>query len=429
MLIYSKINTNRLEYILNYIFSERLGLSYQLETDFEKFEQYSSSKINYSSTFCNRAFHIFPSNLLFERQINEEKPLSKNGFLYPQEKGDLRFDIFAASFWLLSRYEEYQNFTKDNHQRFSAKSSWAYQQKVIEIPIVDEWLIEFKNALKQYFPYVIFREEHFEVLPTIDVDSPWCYKNKGIVRNLGGFFRDLLKVDFKKIINRSKVLLSIKQDSHYQFVWLKNFYKQLNLTPIFFILVGKYSKYDKTTNPNSKAFKKFITEISEYGKIGIHLSYYVADCEKKIRKELQILENILQKKVSINRQHFLRFSLPNYYQNLIKYGIKEDYSMGFADHIGFRAGTSRSFLFYDLAKEKSTSLRIHPFSIMEVSLKNYQKKDRQQAFEKIKSIVKKVQQTEGKFVTLWHNDSLSDEWEWKNWKAIYERMLNLAIKR
>lgn len=429
MLIYSKIKTNRLAYILNYIFEERLGIGYKIETDFEKFKECKEPKINYSSTFCNDAFHILPTNLLFEQQINEGKPLVKNTYLYPQKEGDLLFDIFSASFWLLSRYEEYQSFTEDKHQRFSAKSSWVYQHNLIENPLVDEWLIAFKKALKKYFPDLIFREERFEILPTIDVDNPWCYKNKGILRNLGGFFRDLLKGKFKKLMTRSKVLLGLKQDSHYQFLWLKNLYQQLNLIPIFFILVGKYSKYDKTTNPNSKAFKKFVTEIAEYGEIGVHLSYYAKDYPKKIAQELQVLERILQKKIRINRQHYLRFSLPEYYQTLIKYGINKDYSMGFADHVGFRSGTSRSFLFYDLSKEECTSLRIQPFCIMDVSLKNYQKKDKKQTFEKTISIMEKVRQTKGKFVTLWHNESLSNEYAWENWKIIYEKMLNLATKK
>jgi hypothetical protein len=40
--------------------------------------------------------------------------------------GDLPFDPLAATFYLVSRYEEYLPFIPDEHGRFPAKQSFAF---------------------------------------------------------------------------------------------------------------------------------------------------------------------------------------------------------------------------------------------------------------------------------------------------------------
>ena len=53
--------------------------------------------------------------------------------------------------------------------------------------------------------------------------------------------------------------------------------------------------------------------------------------------------------------------MPSHYGFLNELEIPNDYSMGFPESIGFRAGTSCSFLFYDLNMEVTTPLTIHPY--------------------------------------------------------------------
>src|SRR5690606_39014471 len=88
-----------------------------------------------------------------------------------------------------------------------------------------------------------------------------------------------------------------------------------------------------------------------------------------------------------SRQHYIKFSLPETYRNLIEIGIKADYSMGYPDHIGYRASTGHSFLWYDLWKDEMTSLEVHPFEIMEVTLKKYMQLNPQQSILKLTSML------------------------------------------
>ncbi len=431
MLIYSPEISPRLTYVLNYLFKERFGINYTLESDIEKFKADKGLRLNYSSEPIENVFQILPSTLLFESGINELKPevtyAHKTIHFFASDQGNLGFDIFSACFWMLTRYEEHQSFQADEHNRFTAKESLAYKYEFIKRPLVDEWLMEFKDSLTNYYGSLQFKNEQYSVLPTIDIDSPWCYKNKGIVRNIGGFFRDCLKVNLEEIPERLKVLLQFKEDAHFQFNWLNDLYKRLNLKPVYFILIGKYGKYDKTIDANNKQFKSFVSDLARNAELGIHPSYAASDNKEILLMEIAELNDISGKTISKSRQHFLKFSLPNYYEQLQEAGIMEDYSMGFADYIGFRAGTSRSFKFYNLNKDEETDLRIYPFSVMDVTLQQYMNKNPQEALVELEDIIENIKKVNGNFVSLWHNESLSERMEWKGWKEVYTEMLKIAL--
>ena len=138
------------------------------------------------------------------------------------------------------------------------------------------------------------------------------------------------------------------------------------------------------------------------------------------------LEKITGRTVARSRQHFLKFHLPGTYRNLISAGIKEDYSMGFADVTGFRAGICNPFLFFDLKKNEATSLRIFPLSIMDSTLNTYLKLKPEKAKEKISDLIKIVKKHNGTFISLWHNETVSETGIWQGWKSVFEFCLNEA---
>ena len=92
--------------------------------------------------------------------------------------------------------------------------------------------------------------------------------------------------------------------------------------------------------------------------------------------------------------------------------------MGFADHLGFRAGTSKSFFWYDLENEKHTELRVHPFCVMDVTLKNYQKYQAEHGEFILANLLKETEKVGGTFRIICHNESLSNYGEWKDWKEV-----------
>jgi hypothetical protein len=109
---------------------------------------------------------------------------------------------------------------------------------------------------------------------------------------------------------------------------------------------------------------------------------------------------------------------PHSYRNLAKHGITDDYSMGYSSLNGFRAGTCTPFLFYDLGREETTSLRIHPFIFMDTAMIDHLKLSPAQAFEEIKSLVDRVKDFGGEATGIWHNYALGEQDQYKGWQKL-----------
>ena len=46
--------------------------------------------------------------------------------------------------------------------------------------------------------------------------------------------------------------------------------------------------------------------------------------------------------------------------------------------------------------------------------------------DEIKNIINQVKSVNGTFISLWHNESLSDQKRWKGWRRVYEEMIKYA---
>ena len=140
---------------------------------------------------------------------------------------------------------------------------------------------------------------------------------------------------------------------------------------LFFFLSGNYGRYDTNYALRSGSFKELIENLRPDCILGIHPSYRSNRDENLLHSEFAFYSGLLGKRPELSRQHFLLLSFPETYRRLIKQGITCDYSMGYAGHTGFRAGTCRPFRFYDLKEELETGLMLHPFQVMDVTLQQY----------------------------------------------------------
>lgn len=428
MIIFSEHTSPRISYALNYVFNIQLGLSYKLTSNTEEFIESKQFKINYSSFQFEHVFQIVPEGLLFENIIRSKYPILSQvdnlPIIFQQKSGNIPFDIFSALFWFLSRYEEYMEFTPDAHDRFPATESFAYKNSILASPIIDEWINYFRDILQNTFDGIELKCNTFRAVTTIDVDSPWCYKNKGLLRNVVGLIRDLITININSIVLRLKVLLNKIPDPWYNFEWLLKLHDNTKTQLMFFVHVGDYGRYDKTVNYKLKAFSSFIDTINSRAEVSIHPSYKASTKKDVLKEELDRLSKLTGKKVVKSRQHFLVFALPTYYRMLIELGVEDDFSMGFADKPGFRAGTSNSFYFFDLENNRETNLKIHPFAVMDRTLSSYEGESVQKASETINNLIENVKKVDGTFVSLWHNESLSNRFEWKGWRAVFNDIFN-----
>lgn len=432
LLIYTHKSTNRLRYILNLIFNDLLGVEYLITTKRDEFENWENEKINYSYQYDEKALNIYPVNLLFESEIKQQEinHITFNNINCPfavYKRSDIPFDVFAASFYLVSRYEEYLPYKKDPYGRFSASESISFKLGFLHLPVVNIWSELLKELLSGKFPDMRFKIKKYRFIPTIDVDSAFAYKQKGFIRSIAGILNSLVQFDFKEISERLKVLFTFKKDPFDTFDLQFHLFKKYKLHPIYFILFADYGKLDKNIRVFNPTFQSLIKSISDQADVGIHPSFASNENFRILEKETSRLSGVLNKEVKKSRQHFLKLSFPYTYRNLLSAGIAEDYTMGYASQIGFRAGICDPFNFYDLDLEYETQLRVYSFAVMEGTLKDYLNLSALDVINYVKPVIESVKKVNGTFICLWHNESLSNQKRWIGWHKIFEEMIQLAL--
>ena len=115
--------------------------------------------------------------------------------------------------------------------------------------------------------------------------------------------------------------------------------------------------------------------------------------------------------------------MPQSFLDLQRAGITEDYSMGYPDEPGFRAGIASPYYFFDVNADQLTNLKIFPFQVMDVTLYSYKNLDPAASREVISELINETRKVGGLFVSIWHNTSLLDDPEWYCWREVFEFMV------
>ncbi len=433
ILVYTHKITPRVRYIFKHIFTRILLVQVDFTSKVEDFVAYNGPKISYTRVPLGNEFFVRSNELLFEQGVNDLEIIISQWddtpcFFSIGAKSSIPFDIFAASFYLISRYEEYLPHVRDDHERFTAEQSLAYKFRFLEKPVVDIWALKFKTHLRERFPEYHFPQRTLNYISTIDIDNAYAYKYKSFIRSVGGFTSDFFKLQLRNFVDRLFVLLRIRKDPYDTVGQLLELSKTYKLKMVFFFLIADYTTFDTNVSSSKRQFRLLIKHVADYTSVGLHPSYYTMKDSNMLRKEKDRLESITNISTTRSRQHFLRFSLPETYQNLIDLEIKEDYSMGYASHVGFRASTSIPFYFFDLDFEIQTPLKIFPFALMDTTLNDYMGLTPKQSLERIKEILAEVIKVKGTFITLFHNESISGYLRWTGWQRVYETMLKMIHK-
>lgn len=418
--------TARLSYTLNWIFTEQLQVTYELFTESPSDKDFQLI-INYSENPFE-GFTIPAGNLLFEDDIKPQKieigTWEELPVLFCGDKNEksIPFDIFSTVFYCISRYEEYLPFTPDKHERFPATESILFKNNLLDRAIVDEWIFRFGKLLESYG--IPIRKKQFEFLPTYDIDIAWSYKHKGLKRTIGGYINNAASNNFTAIKKRTSVLRGKKEDPYFSFDFTDKLHAENNLKPLYFILAAAQNgPFDKHILPAQKSMKELIKKLSEKYIVGMHPSYNTSVEEELFDEEKNILSKITGLNITISRQHYIRLTFPKTYRMLVQLGIQQDYSMGYGTHLGFRAGTSRPFYWFDLEKNEQTTVQVFPFCFMDTSAHYELKLSTDEAFLKLGNIKSELEKIGGLLITIFHNFSLGTDQEWNGWSDAYAKFL------
>ena len=198
------------KYILDIFFNEFLGLSYRIveNTDIKNWEieLENGSKLIIEDHFFNK----YPTELNYlklenipskvEYIENKFTPEDDIPIIYGNSKLKIQdkkvicgIDIFASSFFMLTRWEEYVNRNRDNHDRFPANESFAFKNNFLDRPIVNEYLEILKILLLQLDCGLTFKQYKFTKNISCDVDIPYETYTQSVIKTIKKVAGDIVK--------------------------------------------------------------------------------------------------------------------------------------------------------------------------------------------------------------------------------------------
>ncbi|MDZ4679124.1 MAG: polysaccharide deacetylase family protein [Saprospiraceae bacterium] len=435
LLIFAEAPSPRLTYTTDLLFRQLSGIPCRVTDRREEFDAYLGPRLNYSrDATSENALWVAPCGLLSETGIRAQScdffMAGETPALFPTPVSGAHFpfDLFAAAFYLVSRYEEYLPAARDAHERFSSGSSIAAQNGFLQRPVVNEWVILLAKALQALYPTLSYQPLPYQFQPTYDVDIAWAYGHRPLWHHLGTIGADLVKGQWQRLGNRIAVGRGQAEDPYFTFPWLEALHQRYELQPVFFFLLGDYSRLDPNIAAKNPPFRQLIAQMGAVHPIGIHPSYAASKDPGRMGIEVERLAEICGRPVVRSRQHFLRLRFPDTYRQLLNADIREDYTLGYADQPGFRAGIAAPFYWYDLEREESTPLLLHPFQVMDVTLQQYMGLSPSEAVAVCAKLSDAVRATGGVFSTLWHNSSFSALHGWDGWAAVYEEIMRNSLK-
>lgn len=436
-------NTEERSYVINTLFGEYLGLECNIEFT-DEVENYEIILPNNNKLIIeDHFFSKYPVALSYLKK--ENVPLTVKSYKFDEELKDIIVlfgdeknhyypnkivitnDVFASTFFMLTRWEEMVMLQRDKLGRFSAEYSLAFKNSFIDKPIVNEYVeLIWKILLKLEFEGKR-KVQMFKLTLTHDVDLPRMWWN----------FKDFSKTIISSIIKSKNLKYALelskryfrKEDPFNTFNYLMNLSESYNIKSHFFFMSGGTSNKDNFYKINHPIIIDLMKEIDRRGHvIGFHPSFNAYNDDLQFKKELSILQRYSPQKIKSGRQHFLRFDLPKTWQIWETNELEWDSTMSFFDQPGFRCGTCYEFPVFDILQRKQLNLREKPLIVMEGSFVTYQNLLPEEVKEKIFYLLEVVRKYEGEFVFLWHNSAFNTP-QWKRFEYIYADIISNAMSK
>ena len=408
--ILSNIDTPRLRYALGFLLE---GYSFEIFTKNESIPE-DFKVLSYGLESEAALIHFPCMDFPWWKEETRDTNLFRKSVERLESFGE--FDLFGFAFYLLARCDEYTPEHFDEWGRFQSSGCIQRQWGGVEVAYLDEWRYRLLHALGVSETRIPNRQL------TVDIDSPYAFKFKTILNQWGGFCRDIVRFKWDWVSKRVQVILG-HQDPYDTYEVLKDICQNESMALKCFVLCAERSDLDKGMQINQTAGWQCLFRSIGDAEWGWHPSVLGHDIDGQYEAEMTRLEQMGCKKIQSARFHYLKHELPISSARLVALGVERDYTMGFADTVGYRAGTSRSFLWYDWHKSQLSTLRLVPFWGMDVTLKNYLHLTPEDAKMKVAAAKQYAKDFHCDWRMVWHNESVNDWSEWKGWGMVLKQFV------
>ena len=384
ILIHTPVVRPRIIYIFRHFFQHRLGQEVSFTSDVGVFVAHSGPKMSYGDVPLGNEFFIAANGLLADQGVNsvdisvfqwEGMP----AFFATSAKSQLPFDFFAASFYLMSRYEEYMPYVPDDLGRFKVEQSLAHNHNFLDLPLIDMWFECFVAAWTDFFELPPFTQQVSTTELVIEIPQLYAYKYKTIFRSFFEGLYDFGRLRFAKIFDRLMVILRFREDPLIGLIEQMEAFRSTAVSFRFFALYATLGIHDKSLSVFSKKHQQELKSLSDYAPTAPLASFESTQKSQKLVQDITRFSGLIHRPIKSIRQHKLVLRFPDTYRTYASLGIKHDYSMQYPDVPGFRASTAHPFRFYDLGEEQQTPLTRHPICLSEshIRAQQYARKMRQ----------------------------------------------------
>lgn len=455
ILVFTQKVSNCLHYVLKEIFVNRFHQQFEITQDQNHYLQASSDIKIYYTEYQISDFegHWVPnSNFLFTenfQNLNIKKDLPTGIIQFPKNKtidktydnicnilsiqndlttesesfskrrvyfpidSHLGFDIFAHVFALIANVEECllrsETMDSDKNGRFDTKNLNFVKQNMHLLPMADLAI----ERLREFIGLSPSKENNFCIIPTADIDQCFQFKGKSLKKFVGGGIKHPVT-----LWDRFEYLFTRKD----HFAPSNDLFKYLEIqekSRLFWLCNLKETEKNKQISRENTDLTLEIEQSKYHAHIGLHPSYQNFDQQKIYQEEKDWLEKTAKTNITHSRQHYLHFELPKTYIELESIGITDDWSMGFANTVGYRNGSSLPVTWFNIFDQKERNFTIHSFSIMDVTCKNYLKLNSFYSLQLGTLFKQIIQEINGQFTFIIHNESFSEKDGWRGWKKTF----------
>jgi hypothetical protein len=328
-------------------------------------------------------------------------------------------DIFASSFFMLTRWEEYVNKTRDVHDRFPGIESLAWKNNFLHRPVVNEYAEMLWNMMQKLNYKGIRKLRKYQLVLTHDIDH---LDYPGTPR-----------ITLGDIIKRRNLLLAYKNFRHairagnpydtFDFIMATSEKNGLK-SHFYFMSAFGHLSHDPENYLKTRRFISKIDEIKKRGHIiGIHPGYHTYNDQKRFWQEKQLLEEAISEEIHESRQHYLRMDVTKTLSICNENNLDIDSTLGYHDHEGFRCGTGDIFPIFDFLKRSQFHLKERPLIIMDGTLRHHQKYSPEKAIGIIQNYITIAQKYNSLITILFHNSSFYGDWD--EYRSVYENALGV----
>ena len=421
LLVYVEEITPRIQYIFRFIAREIFESNFQLTTDLNYYKAQFVPRLNYSRSEIEAGeFYIQPVNLLFENDLREQQvecfDLNFHKALFPVA-GDFPMDIFAASFFLMSRYEEWY-FRKTNPgKHFKVEMSLAFRENFLGEPLINLWINEFKTALEMKFPDLTFHRRSFRQILTYDIRSAYQLQYSTALVKYRRLSGHLLKGNFQDFRREWKIMKGKAEDPYDFFERIDALHLYCRIKPYFFFNVSQQYIND------NKILQQEIARLVEYYASNYRIGLL---WNNKSSDDKDWLEVVTEQELTSSRHPGYEFSTMNYYHKLVRARVHDDFSMGYTTMNGFRASVCSTFFWYDFENEMETDLKVFPVCFRDHSAIN-SGLDAAQSYQQLMGYYNIVKKLNGILVTSWSNEVLQNDPKFNDWNKMFELFMKEQV--